>query len=43
MRQILPWYGKGIPGIKKFLQKACTLKRRDQLAVAIAEFFGNSD
>lgn len=43
MRQILPWYGKGIPGVKKFLQRACTLKRRDELANIIIEFFGKSD
>jgi len=39
MRQVLPWYGKGIPGVKRFLQKANTIKSRAELAAAIAEFF----
>jgi len=43
MRQILPWYGKGIPGVKKFLQRACTLKRRDELAAVISDFFERQD
>jgi tRNA-dihydrouridine synthase B len=40
MRQILPWYGKGIPGVKKFLQKTNTLKKCIDLKKAIEEFFG---
>lgn len=43
MRQMLPWYGKGIPGVKKFLQRACALKTRDELIEAISEFFGKVD
>lgn len=43
MRQMLPWYGKGIPGIKKFLQRACLLKNRNELLTEITEFFGKSD
>ena len=43
MRQILPWYGKGIPGIKKFLHHACLIKKRGELLTAITEFFGKSD
>ncbi len=39
MRQILPWYGKGMPGVKKFLQRVHEIKTRDELSTAIAEFF----
>jgi nifR3 family TIM-barrel protein len=42
MRQILPWYGKGIPGVKKFLQRTNTLKKPADLKKAIEEFFGTS-
>ncbi len=41
MRQVLPWYGKGIPGVKKFLQRANAIKKRTELRGAIEEFFGN--
>ena len=40
MRTILPWYGKGIPGIRRFLHEANGLRDREGLSRAIAEFFG---
>jgi tRNA-dihydrouridine synthase B len=39
MRQILPWYGKGIPGVKKFLQSTNSLKKPTGLKKAIEDFF----
>jgi nifR3 family TIM-barrel protein len=42
MRQVLPWYGKGIKGVRKFLRGANAIEAADDLKAAIAEFFGAS-
>lgn len=42
MRQILPWYGKGIPGVKHFLRQAHAAKTREELMRAISGFFAEA-
>lgn len=39
MRAILPWYGKGLHGIRHFLQGCNRITRADELATEIAAFF----
>jgi nifR3 family TIM-barrel protein len=40
MRQILPWYGRGISGVKHFLKDAHAAKTREELLRVIDTFFG---
>jgi len=42
MRQVLPWYGKGIPGVRKFLHGANAIESQGELKATILEFFGAS-
>lgn len=39
MRAILPWYGKGLFGIKRFMQEANHIKTAAELTTAIEGFF----
>ena len=39
MRQVLPWYGKGIHGVKAFLQRVHAAGSRSSLAEEISDFF----
>jgi len=41
MRQVLPWYGKGIAGVRKFLHEANRTLRAKELTELIAGFFSS--
>ena len=40
MRTILPWYGKGMPGVKSFLRCVNSAKGMQEVEQAIRDFFG---
>ncbi len=42
MRAVLPWYGKGIPGVKAFLQGVHRTSSPEELKENILEFFSNA-
>jgi len=41
MRQVLPWYGKRMAGVRKFLNHANSVRTASELSKSIADFFAS--